>query len=154
MLMLLVISATLVVTTTPAVILSPQLAQAKQGKHIQAGGAGELNCPSSSAAVSGGSPLGPELIFFSADRSKGKLFGDWFIQQNVSFQIKAGDITDGHISGKQITLTGTEDTDEVCSSQTPATITITGQCGTHVIIQFKSSNGQEGRFVGDVNCTK
>jgi hypothetical protein len=71
-----------------------------------------------------------------------------------NFQSKAGDITGGQISGKKITLTGTEDTDEVCSSQIPATITIAAQCGTGVIIQFKSSNGEEGQFIGGVACTK
>jgi hypothetical protein len=151
--MLLAIAATLV-AATPALILDPQLAQAQQGKHFQGGGTGQLNCPSSAGGVPGSSPLGTEFIRFSADKSKGELFGDWFIQQNVTLQKKTGDITDGQISGKQVTLTGTEDTDDICSSALPATITITGQCGTNVIIQFKSSNGQEGQFVGDVNCTK
>jgi len=143
-----------VVVATPTLILNPQLAQAQEGKHFQASGAGELNCPPPSAGVPASSPPGVELIGFSADRSKGKLFGDWSILRNVTFETKAGDITGGKISGKKLTLTGTEDTDEVCSSQIPATITITAQCGTDVIIQFKSSNGQEGQFVGGVRCTK
>jgi hypothetical protein len=132
-------------------ILGPQVAQAQDVKQIAGlGFVGQLNCPS------GSSPPENEEIFFRADKSRGQIFGDWIIAENISFsnQFTAGDITGGHISGKHFTLTGTEDTDDLCSSQIPATITITGQCGTDVKIQFRSSNGQEGEFVGNVVCPK
>lgn len=150
MLILLAIAGTLVIAT-PTLILNPQLAQAQQVKQIRGlGFVGQVNCPS------GSSPPENEEIFLRVDKSRGQLFGDRVIAENIifSFERKAGDITGGHISGKQFTLTGTENTDNLCSSQIPATITITGQCGTYVIIQFRSSNGQEGQFVGPVDCTK
>jgi hypothetical protein len=146
----LAIAATLAVAT-PSLILNPQLAQAQQVKHIQGlGFVGQVNCPA------GSSPPGNEEIFFRTDKSRGNLFGDWRIAENItlSFQFIAGDITGGHISGKQFTLTGTEDRDDLCSSQMPATITITGRCGQGVTIQFRASNGQEGEFVGTVACAK
>src|SRR5688572_24969472 len=83
------------VVATPTLILNPQLAQAQEGKHYQGRGAGELNCPPPSAGEPASSPPGVELIRFNVDRSKGKLFGDWDILRNVTFETKAGDITGG-----------------------------------------------------------
>jgi hypothetical protein len=147
--MFLAIAATLALATQ-TLILNPQLAQAQQSMHIQgSSGTGEVICPS------GSSPPQTEHLSFSADKSKKTLFGDWNIFSNATFQVvKAGDITGGQISGKKFTLTGTEDIDDLCSSQIPATITITGQCGSGVTLQFKSSNGQEGQFFGIVDCVK
>jgi hypothetical protein len=147
--MLLALATTLLIVTPASSILSPlRLAQAApQGRLIKGSGEGQLNCP-----PSGSSPPGNETIHFSA--YKGKQFLPlltWYIQGGDS-QFKIGNITGGHVTGNQFTLTGTESTDNLCSSQVPATITITGQCGQGVLIQFKSSNGEEGEFAGSVVC--
>jgi hypothetical protein len=145
--MLLAIAATLV--TAPALILSPnQLAQAQQGKVIEGRGTGQLNCPS------GSSPPGDETIFIIANKFKGSTSGSFNVGSQETFLFKFGFITGGHISAKQFTLTGIEEEDDLCSSQVPTTITITGQCGQGVPIQFRSSSGQEGEFVGNVACAK
>jgi|ERR687887_615350 hypothetical protein len=147
MLVLLAIAATLV--TTPALILTPQLAQAQQGKFIEGRGTGQANCP-----PSGISPPGDESIFFFAQKFKGSVGGFFDIGSTVLFLDKEGSITGGHISGKQFTVTGVEEIDNLCSSQVPATITITGQCGQGVPIQFRASNGEQGQFTGNVACAK
>jgi hypothetical protein len=150
--MLLAIAATLV--TAPALILSPtQLAQAQQGQAIEGRGTGQVNCPSPEGEP-GESPPGDETIFFFANKERGSVFGFWDIFNPELSQSKAGTITGGHIGGKQFTLRGVEGSDDLCSSQIPATFTISGQCGQGVTIQFRSSNGQEGEFVGNVACTR
>lgn len=147
--MLLAIATILMIVTPASSILSPlRLAQAApQGRLIQGSGEGQLNCPSS-----GSSPPGNETIHFSAFKGKQFTpFRTWYIQGENS-QFKVGNITGGQVTGNQFTLTGTESSDNLCSSQVPATITITGQCGQGVLIQFKSSNGEEGQFAGSVVC--
>jgi hypothetical protein len=151
--MILATAATLL--TAPALILGPpQLAQAQQGKDIEARGTGQLICPSSAEQFPGSSPPGDEEIFFFAQKQRGFLFGLWDILDEGSTVSKQGDITGGHIGGKQFTLRGIENFDGLCSSPTPATITITGQCGQGVTIQFRASNGEEGQFTGNVACAK
>jgi hypothetical protein len=142
---LLAIAATLV--TAPTLILGPQLVQAQQGSQISGRGDGDVQCPTT------GEFPGNEQIFFGASKERGTLRGGWSIFSEF-FLDKQGDITGGRISGKTFTLTGTEFFDNMCNSQTPATITITGQCGLNVPIQFRSSNGQTGEFVGNVACSR
>jgi hypothetical protein len=144
--MLLAIAATLV--ATPVLILTPQLAQAQQGKDIIGRGTGQLNCPSGSSAP------GDETIDFYASKDKGSIFGAFTSGSNEGFGYKFGYITGGHIGAKQYTLTGYEDTDNICSSQIPTTFTISGQCGQGVTIQFRAANGEEGQFTGNVACAK
>jgi hypothetical protein len=134
--------------TAPTLILTPQLAQAQEGKVIQGRGTGQLNCPS------GSSPPGDEAIFFGADKFRGSILGDFFLQSQETGLSKEGTIFGGHISGKHFTLTGIESLDDLCSSQVPTTITITGQCGQGVPIQFRASNGEQGQFTGNVACAK
>jgi hypothetical protein len=152
--MLLAIAAALV-TAVPALILSPpQLAQAQQGKAIEGRGTGQVNCPSPEGEPAE-SPPGDEGIFFDASKDRGTLSGEsWAIFNEEGISAKFGEITGGHIGGNKFTLRGIESFDDICFSQTPATITITGQCGQGVLIQFRASNGQEGEFVGNVACTK
>jgi hypothetical protein len=97
-LVLLAIAATLMIAT-PSLILNPQLAQARQDKGFDGAGTGQVTCPS------GSSPPGNEVIRFSAFKFKGRVFGFWSIRGEDS-QVKIGNITGGHIGGKQFTLIG------------------------------------------------
>lgn len=145
--MLLAIAAILV--TTQTLILGPtQLAQAQQGKDIIGHGTGQLNCPSGSSAP------GDETIDFYASKDKGSIFGAFTSGSNEGFGCKFGYITGGNIGAKNYTLTGYEDTDNICSSQIPTTFTISGQCGQGVTIEFRAANGEEGQFTGNVASAK
>jgi hypothetical protein len=149
--MILATAATLL--TAPALILGPpQLAQAQQGKVIDGRGTGQVICPSSAEQFPGSSPPGDEEIFFFAEKQRGRVVG--FLDIFGGGFGKFGDITGGHIGGMQFTLRGIEDFDEMCFAPAPTTITITGQCGQGVTIQFRASNGEEGQFTGNVACAK
>lgn len=154
-LVLVAITAILIITMAAAsatLILSssPQLAQAQQGKGIDGRGTGQVECPSVDGEP-GIEPIGDETIFFTANKEKGTLSGFGSVSGAGG---KSLGITGGHIGSKQFTLTGIEEFDTMCGTPTPSTFTITGQCGHDVPIQFRSSTGQEGEFVGNVVCSK
>jgi hypothetical protein len=149
--LLLAIAGTLVVA--PALILSPQSAQAQQDRVVDGRGTGQVNCPAPDGGV-GESPPGEELIFLAAVKNKGSIQGFMTIQSEDRFQAKSGTVTSGNIGAKQFTLRGLENADDICSTPIPSTFTITGQCGISVPIQFRSSTGQEGEFIGNVACAR
>jgi hypothetical protein len=149
---LVTIAAALV--TAPALVLGPQVVQAQQGQSISGSGTGQVNCPVF-GGVSGASPPGDERISFVASKTRGTVSGSWSIFPVAGpFIFKQGSITGGHIGGQEFTLIGTEFTDTMCVSQVPAQITIEGECGQGVTIEFRSSNGQAGEFTGSVVCNK
>jgi hypothetical protein len=90
--MLLAIAATLV--TAPALILTPQLALAQQGKVVEGRGTGQVNCP-----PSGTSPPGDETMIFRGVKNRGTLGGFFDIVSEEGGE-KFGFITGGHIGGK------------------------------------------------------
>jgi hypothetical protein len=148
--------AAALITAAPTLILSPpQLAQAQQGKVIEGSGRGQIDCPSVEGEPEQ-SPQGNEVLNFVASKQRGTVSGNWLIDNVEDPNLrKEGAITGGQIGGKRFTLTGIESFDVLCfSGGTPATVTITGECGQGVTIQFRASNGEEGEFTGNVACTR
>jgi hypothetical protein len=66
--------------------------------------------------------------------------------------LKSGSITSGNIQSGSYTIQGTETVDNLCNTSVPTTITINGQCGTGVTINFRAANGETATFTGNVKC--
>ena len=95
----------------------------------------------------------PATISFSAQKSKGIVSGSYNIfGTGVSKfgQIRSGTITQNSYSLEGITTT------EVCggaSLSVPVNATLSGECGTGVIIHYEDALGERGDFLGNVACT-
>lgn len=85
--------------------------------------------------------------------------GSWQIINHTQFGeegTKSGSITSAKVNKKDgsFTLTGVENTNTLCVTPNPTTITITGQCNSgDQLIHFRSANDREvGTFSGSVSC--
>jgi hypothetical protein len=112
--------------------------------------------------------VGPFTLDFSAAKSSnGKLSGNWKITSvDPLFGlliVKSGNINGGQIQNSKYIVTGIEDIDRGCTSsdpssnpfggQIPTTMSISGQCGTGVQINFQAADGEKATFTGNVACT-
>jgi hypothetical protein len=101
-------------------------------------------------------PSGFVLDFSAAKGSNGKISGTWDIHIAAA-SLKAGNINGGQIQNNKYILTGIENTDVgACTGfggQTPTTMSISGQCGTGVQINFQAADGEKATFTGNVACT-
>jgi len=126
----------------PALLSNEAIAQANN--ITQGSGQGTVVCPE---------PVGtkPSMsISFSSTSSKGTAGGTW----KVGDGLKNGSITGGSFSKAQhFQLSGLERADSLCRLPLGASITISGQCGSGIAIEFKASNGETGRFTGSVLCS-
>ena len=95
--------------------------------------------------------------------------GTWTISAGTSFGVTSGTFSGGDISRNSYHLTGVENVDEACSQfgfgggVVPNPVTISGQCGTGVAIEFLANQlpqnppgfppfRESGTFTGNVNC--
>jgi hypothetical protein len=124
-----------------------------------------LNCPN-------GSALSATITFHASETNGGVVYGTWTISDarnaaGTSFGIKSGTFGGGDISRSNYHLTGVENVDEACSQfgggVVPNPVTISGQCGTGVAIEFLANQlpqnppgfppfRESGTFTGNVNC--
>jgi hypothetical protein len=94
----------------------------------------------------------PATISFSAQKSKGVVSGSYNIL-GVGVT-KFGSIRGGTITQNSFSLTGFTTT-EICSGvvlSVPVNATLTGECGTGVIIHYEDALGERGDFLGNVAC--
>jgi hypothetical protein len=116
-------------------------------------GEGEDLCPPP-ATVSD-----PASITFSAREFAGGVQGQFTLivhQAPNEDRNKIGTLNDIQISGGSFTVTGTELSRTACNAipfPGPTSVTISGQCGTGVTIQFTSGEGQRATFIGNVACS-
>jgi len=127
---------------TPAILSNEAIAQANN--LTQGSGRGTAVCPE---------PVGtkPRIsISFSSTSSKGTTGGTWKLGDGL----KNGSIIGGSFNKAQhFQLSGLERADSLCRLPLGASITISGQCGSGRAIEFKASNGETGRFTGNVLCS-
>ena len=91
-------------------------------------------------------------IDFNAQKSKGVLQGNYQITGSTTQ--KFGTLNDGTITENAYSVTGVV-TFDFCGttfSQVVGTATISGDCGTSVVIHYQDTLGQRGDFIGNVAC--
>jgi hypothetical protein len=101
----------------------------------------------------------PASITFSAQQIGSTINGQFKIVVNFgggTIADKTGTLNGLQISGSSFTITGTELARDACNAipfPGPTGVTISGQCGTGVPIQFISAEGERATFTGNVACT-
>jgi hypothetical protein len=131
--------------STLALLVVPA-ASANSNRSVQGSGAtAEFHC--SSGAFT------PANIQFSATKNKGGLFGSGFVfggGANMFFSLNSGTINSGSYS-----LSGVVSQQNCVTafSTLPASVTVSGACGTGVTIHYTDSYGDVGDFVGNVVCS-
>jgi hypothetical protein len=92
-------------------------------------------------------------ITFSGTRQNGMFSGTFTIINSTNHVLlKSGSITSGNIQSGSYTVQGTETVDSLCNTSVPTAITVNGQCGTGVTINFRAANGETAIFTGNVKC--
>lgn len=117
-------------------------------------GQGVVSCPDGFIATG-------ELFGISVTQSAGVVTGTWYMVHYGAAASDGGSITGGHISKMNFRLTGNWSSPGslyghtvACSTAAiPATVLITGNCGTDVIVTLVASNGVAATFPGDASCT-
>jgi hypothetical protein len=97
--------------------------------------------------------LSTATIDLNAQKSKGTVFGSFNIF-GPAVQ-KFGQLNDGTINESSYSVSGFI-TFEQCGAtffQNVGTATISGQCGTGVVIHYQDTLGQRGDFIGNVACS-
>lgn len=94
----------------------------------------------------------PASIQFSAQKSRGTVSGSYFIfGAGVT---KFGNVFSGTITQNSYSLNGITTT-EICGGAVlniPVNATLSGECGTAVIIHYEDATGERGDFLGNVAC--
>jgi hypothetical protein len=120
-------------------------AGAAANKSVSAQGFGNVDCPTTGNETAG--------INLWATKFKGGVEGEAYIgTDGVEKHIY---LTAGTINTNSFTLQGIVNYD-VCggvSEPTPVNATISGQCGTDVLVTYTDANGETGSFLSDVACT-
>ena len=140
--------ATLLLVAASVIAAKPAHAAANS----QANGRGSTTafvCPSGTTS--------PATIDFNASKQKGIVSGFGNIRgADVSklFSLGAGTLNKNSYSLKGSTSTAFGPTAcEGAFSELPEEVSLSGQCGTGVVIHYTDSGGQRGDFVGNVICT-
>lgn len=92
-------------------------------------------------------------INFQASKSKGTLAGGGSvggIGVGKFFNISGGTLNNNSYSLSGFT---TQDTCATFTSFVPFQVTLSGQCGTGVVIHYSDTAGETGDFIGNVVCT-
>lgn len=88
-------------------------------------------------------------FYFSAHARNGILQGHWdFASQFAGAENKGGTIYDGKSDGKTYELKGKETQDGICHAKVPKDVTISGNCGKDVTINYKTINGLSHTLTG------
>lgn len=137
------IIAAAILATAP-LLIGLQIAKAANTTQVSAtGSSGQISCPSQQQVVVN--------WHFQASKQRGSVTGSWYMDNGDEF--KYGDIVSGIIANSHFILIGQQSYDSMCSFfTTPATITLTGACGS-AAVQFRISTGESGTLIGNVACT-
>ena len=132
------------------VLPSGSISKVAFGSDASGSVAGDISCTN-------GSPSFPSNLSFSAFMNAAPVYGNWEItSDNGSISrtlYAAGYFNGGNLGDQVFDLEGTETSDDLCATQIPSAITISGICGQTGTLQINSNNGWTGEFRGNIECT-
>jgi hypothetical protein len=129
------------------VVASWGVAGAAANKTVQVSGSGEVHCP-------GGTQQDAD-IFFTAFKQKGLVFSQQAAVISGATTTKLFFITAGTMNANSFTLEGpvVQDTCGGIAQDTQVNASVSGQCGTNVLVTYSDANGETGSFLSNVACT-
>jgi hypothetical protein len=97
--------------------------------------------------------LSTATIDFNATKSKGTVQG--FFQIVGPAVQKYGSLNDGTINESSYSVQGFVQFEQCGSTffQNVGSVTVSGECGTAVVIHYQDTLGQRGDFIGNVACS-
>jgi hypothetical protein len=130
-----------------SVMATSAVADAAANKTVQVSGSGEVHCP-------GGSQENAD-IFFTAFKQKGLVFSQQAAVISGATTSKLFFITAGTMNANSFTLEGpvVQDTCKGVVQDTQVNATVSGQCGTNVLVTYSDANGETASFLCNVACT-
>ena len=132
------------------ILLSDSISKVAFGSDASGSVAGDISCTN-------GSPSFQSNLSFSAFMNAAPVYGNWEItSDNGSISrtlYAAGYFNGGNLGDQVFDLEGTETSDDLCATQIPSAITISGICGQTGTLQINSNNGWTGEFRGNIECT-
>jgi hypothetical protein len=122
------------------------VAVAAANKSVAAQGIGNVDCPTAGTQAA--------RIELWASKFKGGVQGEAYIGNGSGVE-KHIYLTAGTINTNSFTLQGIVDYDNCggVPEPTPVNATISGQCGTDVLVTYTDANGETGSFLSSVACT-
>ena len=97
-------------------------------------------------------PVKTEGIQADAFVRHGAFAGSWTVVNEKFSQDKGGAVTGGWADGKKYQIKGQEQYDGICKAKIPKEITISGDCGTGVEINYATVDGKSDTFKGNARC--
>jgi hypothetical protein len=123
------------------------VAGAAANKTVSASGSGNVHCP-------GDGTVDPAEIHFTAFKFRGGVEGFEGIIEGLDTE-KEFHITAGTMNTNSFTLQAVV-TFDLCNDEyqdVPVNATISGTCGTDVLVTYSDANGETGTFLSNVACT-
>jgi hypothetical protein len=122
-----------------------QIALAKKDYELKGVGKGSISCPD------GEKVKNARINFFVFYQDDGT-FAEWNVDQK-SHGSSGGIITKESVTPNKFSLNGKEAFDNICDSDVPTKMSISGNCGEGTTAKLKADNGEKGTFIARVKCT-
>src|SRR6476620_1188566 len=131
------------------VLLSGSVSKVAFGSDASGSVSGDISCTNAESFQSKNS--------FSAFMSAAPVYGNWERPPDNDSSSRtlytAGYLNRGNLGDHVFDLEGTETSDDLCATQIPSAITLSGVCGPTGTLQINSNNGWTGEFGGNIECT-
>lgn len=136
-----IVGAGLMMTT----ISYGQLAFADKDYELEGVGKGSISCPD-------GEKVNNARISFFVFYQDDGTFAEWNVDQK-NHGSKGGIITEESVTSTEYSLKGEKAFDNICDSDVPTKMSISGECGEGSTAKLKADNGEKGTFKVRAKCT-
>jgi hypothetical protein len=121
------------------------IALAKKDYELKGVGKGSISCPD------GEKVKNARINFFVFYQDDGT-FAEWNVDQK-NHGSKGGIVTKETVTPNKYSLKGEEAFDNICDSDVPTKMSISGNCGEGTTAKLKADNGEKGTFKVKVKCS-
>jgi hypothetical protein len=121
-----------------------QIAFADKDYELEGVGKGSISCHD-------GEKVKNARISFFVFYQDGGTFAEWNVDQK-SHGSKGGIITKESVTSSKYSVKGVEAFDNICDSDVPTKMSLSGNCGEGSTAKLKASNGEKGAFKVRAKC--
>jgi hypothetical protein len=136
-----IVAASLMMTT----VSYGQIASADKDYELKGVGKGSISCPD------GKEVQNARISFFVFYQDDGT-FAEWNVDEK-NHGSKGGIITKESVTSREYSLEGKAAFDNICDSDMPEKMSISGNCGEESTAILKADNGDKGTFKVHAKCT-
>jgi hypothetical protein len=136
-----IVAAGLMMTTTSY----GQFAFADKDYELKGVGKGSISCPDGEKVKNARISF---FVFYQDDET----FAEWNVDQK-NHGSQGGIITKESVTSSKYSLKGEEAFDNICDSDVPTKMSISGKCGEGSTAKLNADNGEKGTFKVRAKCT-